>query len=167
MRSKANAHFVLVGTGDEVELVRNSLAQHHLVNITLLPPVTQDEFKKMLAEFDIGLFSLHRGHTTHNFPGKILAYMVQGKPVLGSVNSGNDLQDVIEKAKAGLIAINGDDEDFLNNALKLLDNAVLRKTMGENANKLLSSVFSVQAAATTILTPNAQHVPRRLSSNQV
>ena len=151
MRSEPTAHFVLVGAGDEVELVRHSIAQYHLDNMTLLPPVTQDEFKNMLAEFDIGLFSLHQDHTTHNFPGKLLGYMVQEKPILGSVNPDNDLQDVIEKAKAGLITINGDDVGLLNNALKLLHDAVLRKTLGANAKQLLSDVFSVQAAANKIL----------------
>lgn len=151
MRSEQNAHFVLVGAGDEVELVRNSIAQHNLNNMTLLPPVTQDEFKKMLAEFDIGLFSLHRDHTTHNFPGKLLGYMVQEKPILGSVNPDNDLKDIVEKTGAGLITINGDDQGLLNNALELLHDSLLRKTLGENAKQLLSNVFSVQAAANRIL----------------
>ena len=47
----------------------------------------------MLASFDIGLFSLHRNHKTHNFPGKILSYMSFSKPILGSCNVGNDLRD--------------------------------------------------------------------------
>lgn len=81
------AHFVLVGKGDEVELVRAAIEEKHLSNMTLLPPVSQDEFKLMLAEFDIGLFSLHKDHVTHNFPGKLLGYMVQQKPILGSFGS--------------------------------------------------------------------------------
>ena len=28
---------------------------------------------EMLNEFDVGLFSLHPAHQTHNFPGKLLA----------------------------------------------------------------------------------------------
>ena len=151
MLFEQNAHFVLVGAGDEVELVRNAIEQYDLNNITLLPPVPQDEFKKMLAEFDIGLFSLNRNHTTHNFPGKLLGYMVQEKPILGSINPDNDLQEVIENAEAGLITINGDDEGLLNNALKLLHDSDLRKTLGANAKQLLKDVFSVQEAANIIL----------------
>ena len=151
MRPEPNAHFVLVGAGDEVELVREAMAQYDLHNMTLLPSVTQDEFKNMLAEFDIGLFSLHHDHTTHNFPGKLLGYMVQEKPILGSVNPDNDLQDVIENAKAGLVTVNGDDAALFNNALSLLHDPVLRATMGANAKQLLSDVFSVQAAANSIL----------------
>ena len=151
MRDQVTAHFVLVGAGDEVELVRSAIAEHNLSNMSLLPPVNQDVFKHMLAEFDIGLFSLHHGHTTHNFPGKLLGYMVQEKPILGSVNPDNDLQDLIEQANAGFVTVNGDDEALLANALRLLDDEVLRLSMGANGKQLLKDVFSVQAAATGIL----------------
>jgi glycosyltransferase involved in cell wall biosynthesis len=151
MRPEPDAHFVLVGAGDEVALVREAIEQQDLLNMTLLPPVTQDVFKNMLSEFDVGLFSLHHDHITHNFPGKLLAYMVQGKPILGSVNPDNDLQELLEKTKAGLVTVNGDDAALLNSALKLLHDKVLRETLSANAKQLLSDVFSVQAAANSIL----------------
>lgn len=149
--SEPKAHFVLVGAGDEVELVRNAIQQEALINMTLLPPVSQEEFKKMLMEFDVGLFSLHYNHTTHNFPGKLLGYMVQSKPILGSINPENDLQEVIETAGAGLISINGDDESLLKNALKLLHDDMYRQTMGKNGKQLLDDMFSVNHAAKQIL----------------
>lgn len=151
MQAEPSAHFVLVGAGDEVKLVRDAIARHNLHNMSLLPSVSQNDFKNMLAEFDIGLFSLHHNHTTHNFPGKLLGYMVQEKPILDSVNLDNDLKDILEKAEAGLITINGDDEGLLTNALKLLHDSTLRKSLGTNAKQLLSEVFSVQAAANSIL----------------
>jgi glycosyltransferase involved in cell wall biosynthesis len=151
MRSYHNAHFVLVGAGDEVELVRTAIAEHNLLNMSLLPPVSQVEFKYMLAEFDIGLFSLHHDHTTHNFPGKLLGYMVQNKPILGSVNPDNDLQEVIEQSNSGFVTVNGNDEALLANAVKLLNDESLRTRMGSNAKQLLEDVFSVQAAANGIL----------------
>jgi glycosyltransferase involved in cell wall biosynthesis len=145
------AHFVLVGRGDEVEIVRAAIKEFQLKNITLLPAVSQDEYKTMLAEFDIGLFSLHKEHTTHNFPGKLLGYMVERKPILGSINPGNDLQSVVENANAGLITINGDDDTFAANALRLLNEETLRVTMGKNAKQLHLDSFSVETAANKIL----------------
>jgi len=50
-----------------------------------------------------------------------------------------------------LITINGDNEGLLNNALTLLHDSALRKSLGANARQLLSEVFSVQAAANNIL----------------
>ena len=77
--------------------------------------------------------------------------MVQEKPILGSVNPDNDLQEVIEQANAGFVTVNSDDEALLANALKLLHDESLRTSMGTNAKQLLSDVFSVQAAANSIL----------------
>jgi len=150
MSSHEQAHFVLVGAGDEVDLVKNGIEKENITNMILLPSVTQDEFKQMLAEFDVGLFTLHKDHITHNFPGKLLGYMVQSLPILGSINEGNDLKEVVESYEAGLITINGDDETLLANAIKLLDDDY-RKKVGENAQELLKSTFSVEAAASQIL----------------
>jgi glycosyltransferase involved in cell wall biosynthesis len=150
MQNEKAAHFVLVGAGDEVELVREAIEKKQLNNVTLLPSVKQDEFKQMLAEFDVGLFTLHREHKTHNFPGKLLGYMVQELPILGSINPGNDLKEIVGKASAGFVTINGQDEKLLENASKLLDD-VLRKKMGKNAKQLLNNTFSVKSAAEQIL----------------
>jgi glycosyltransferase involved in cell wall biosynthesis len=142
--NEEKAHFVLVGKGDEYELVSNYINKNNIKNITLLPPVSQEEFKFMLAEFDIGLFSLHKDHITHNFPGKLLGYMVQEKPILGSVNEGNDLKEIVENSNAGFISISGEDQILKENALKLLYNNKLRVKMGNNAKILLRSTFSVK-----------------------
>lgn len=150
MKKHKKAHFVLVGDGDEVSLVKNSIKKNHLSNILLLPPVSQEEFKKMLAEFDVGLFTLHKNHTTHNFPGKLLGYMSQKIPILGSINKDNDLKEIVESANAGLISENGNDKLFFDNATKLLDNE-FRLKLGENSNRLLKSHFLVEKAAKQIL----------------
>ena len=153
--NEKHAHFVLVGSGDEFELVQRTISEGKLSNMTLLNAVTQDEYKMMLAEFDIGLFSLHKNHVTHNFPGKLLGYMREGKPILGSINPGNDVRGIFESEGAGLITINGDDKDFYENAVKLLCDESLRKCVGIKANKLLHQKFSVGAAAQKILASSA------------
>lgn len=150
MQSHTNVSFLLVGAGDEVELVRKSIQDLKLSNMILLGSVPQEEFKIMLAEFDVGLFTLHFNHKTHNFPGKILGYMVQGKPILGSVNMGNDLKQILEDSGSGLVTTSGDDDGFYKNALILLDDKI-RKQMGRNANLLLKSKFSIDNASDTIL----------------
>ena len=144
------AHFILVGAGDEVELIKNHINTNHLSNITLLPSVNQNDFKQMLVEFDIGLFTLHKDHKTHNFPGKLLGYMLQELPILGSINPDNDLKDLIDSYDAGLISMNGEDDLLKTNAIKLL-NIIERKKISDNANKLLKDKFDVHSIAKQIL----------------
>ena len=150
MKNHTDAHFVLVGAGDEVELIKNKIVENDIKNITLLPSVNQEIFKEMLSEFDIGLFTLNYNHQTNNFPGKLLGYMCESKPILGSVNPNNDLKDVVESANAGYISITGEDEILYENAVKLLDNTN-RITIGKNANNLLDKLFSVKSIAKQVL----------------
>jgi len=148
--SRDDIHFVFVGNGDEVNMLVNKIKNSKLSNITYLPPVNQDEYLEMLNEFDVGLFSLHPDHKTHNFPGKLLGYMNYEKPILGCVNSGNDLKVVINKNKAGLVSDTGNHEEMIKNALELANNKKLRILMGNNGKKLLINQFSVSSAASKI-----------------
>ena len=148
--SRDDIHFVFVGRGDEVNMLVNKIKNSKLSNITYIPPVNQDEYLEMLNEFDVGLFSLHPNHKTHNFPGKLLGYMNYEKPILGCVNSGNDLKVVINKNKAGLVSDTGNHEEMIKNALELANNKKLRTSMGNNGKKLLINQFSVSSAASKI-----------------
>ncbi|EOH0514910.1 glycosyltransferase family 4 protein [Vibrio fluvialis] len=146
-----HAHFLFVGQGDEVELINRLADQWQLNNFTYLPSVDQDKFKDILSEVDIGMFSLSRKHTAHNFPGKLLGYMVQSLPILGSVNWGNDLKETVNGYQAGFIIENGKDADLLEKAVLLYKDSSLRNELGSNSYKLLQSQFSVHAIARKVI----------------
>ncbi|NDJ57189.1 glycosyltransferase family 4 protein [Enterobacteriaceae bacterium 4M9] len=150
MQSCSNAHFLFVGQGDEVTLINKLAQEWSLTNFSYIPSVDQQEFKKILAEVDIGLFSLSANHTAHNFPGKLLGYMVQSLPILGSVNYGNDLLDIVNGNNAGFIHVNGDDSGLLQSAQRLYENNALRIKVGQCSYRLLEEQFSVQSAADII-----------------
>jgi hypothetical protein len=71
-------------------------------------------------------------------------------PILASLNPDNDLQELLELSEAGLCSLNGEDEKFRGNALKLCD-PNLRKQIGEKARHLLERDFSVISTADKIL----------------
>lgn len=145
-----NVHFLFVGIGDEVDLILNEKEKHNLTNITYLPSVEQNTYFEMLNEFDIGLFSLHPDHKTHNFPGKLLGYMACSKPILGCVNSGNDLMEIVNKAKAGIVVESNSEDELYQAAKFLIDSEIIRKEMGSNGRLLLSRQFSVESACLQI-----------------
>ncbi|MGY9521812.1 glycosyltransferase family 4 protein [Citrobacter freundii] len=151
MAYRDDVHFLLVGQGDEVPVVENFILNNSLNNCTYLPSITQCEFKSVLKVVDVGLFSLAKNHSVHNFPGKLLGYMANKLPILGSVNEGNDVMQVINSAKAGFAFVNGNDEALLNAAISLAEDTQLRKNLGNNAFSLLQEKFSVEMAADTIL----------------
>ncbi|MBK5145050.1 glycosyltransferase family 4 protein [Budviciaceae bacterium BWR-B9] len=150
MQVYENAHFLFIGQGDEVTLINQLAKKWNLSNYSYLPSVDQNEFKRILSEIDVGLFSLSVHHSAHNFPGKLLGYMVESLPILGSVNAGNDLLNIINNHNAGLIHINGEDELLFSSASKLYRDNSLRSELGCNAKKLLIEQFSVNSAAQQI-----------------
>lgn len=150
MNKYPNAHFLFVGQGDEVELIQKLAIEWQLSNYTYLTSIDQKTFKGLLSEIDIGLFSLAKHHTAHNFPGKLLGYMVESKPILGSVNEGNDLLEMINDNQAGLAFVNGDDTAFLDAAIHLYQEKEQRLALGLNAKKLLIKEFSVESIAKII-----------------
>lgn len=151
MKTHREAHFLFIGQGDEFELVEKTKAIEELDNLTVLPSISQEAYKEVLTQVNIGLFSLARTHKAHNFPGKLLGYMVQSLPILGSVNPGNDVIDFINGEGAGMAFINGEDKSLYEAALALLQDRELRNRMGFRAHEVLKTNFTVEAAASQII----------------
>jgi O26-antigen biosynthesis N-acetyl-L-fucosamine transferase len=151
LNSYQNAHFLIIGQGDQYDLINELVDLWDLENVTVLPSISQDAFQKVLTKIDIGLFSLSKNHTTHNFPGKLLGYMVESIPILGSTNPGNDLLTLVNNANAGFIHVNGDDDSLAASAIELMTNNALRLDCGINARALLMKYFSVKSAFQNII----------------
>lgn len=150
MRDKTGAHFLFVGQGDEFELIEQLKAQWALDNVTIKPSVSQEIYRELLTVVDVGLFSLSAKHTAHNFPGKLLGYMSESLPILGSVNRGNDVIDLINSNEAGFVLENGNDISLLTAAELILASYEQRRLAGRNARLLLERFFSVESAVDKI-----------------
>lgn len=151
LRNEPTAYFLLVGGGSEVSRLKAIIELEGLTNIAIHDPVNHQEYLSMLFEFDVGLISLDRRLRSHNFPGKMMSYMYHSKPILASINPGNDLKEMLEDKKAGLVCINGEDDIFADYARRLVADETLRRQLGLNGRALLESTFSVSKAACHIL----------------
>jgi hypothetical protein len=151
LKNTPSAQFVFLGQGDEVDLVNRLVLENSLDNIIVDKPVSQERYHDALAEIDVGLLSLHAMHKSHNYPGKLLGYLESGVPVLASLNSGNDLIDLINETGAGFAHVNGEDDRLAQSAIRLASSAVLRSEKGANSIRLLDSHFHVSRAANSIL----------------
>jgi O26-antigen biosynthesis N-acetyl-L-fucosamine transferase len=151
LRDCHDVFFLLVGSGSEVQRLNAEIERQDLRNIRILPPIPQQEYLQCLSEFDVGLMSLDRGLKTHNFPGKLLGYMLCGKPILASLSSGHDLIELLHHADAGIACPNGEDEKLRAAALLLATSPDIRQRMGRNARALGKTTFSVEVAAEQIL----------------
>jgi glycosyltransferase involved in cell wall biosynthesis len=123
-----------------------------------------------LSEFDVGLVSLDRRLRSNNFTGKLLGYVLCGKPILASVSASHDLIDLLHHADAGIACTNGEDDRLRTSALLLASDPEIRQRMGRNARALGDTMFSVRVIAKQLLSHfdseidkvnSAARVPRR------
>jgi len=144
-------HMLIVGQGDQFASISKSVREGGMSNITIIPSICQEDYQSLLTQVHVGLFSLAPSHQGHNFPGKILGYLNAKLPILGSVNAGNDIIAVINETGSGKVFVNGDDDGFIAQALKLSHSKELRDQMASNGLELLKSLFSTEYAAQKIL----------------
>lgn len=151
LQDREDMFFLLVGGGSEVRRLSEQIRIQDLRNIRVLSPLPHNEYIECLSEFDVGLVSLDRRLTSNNFTGKMLGYVLCGKPILASINPGNDLMEFLHHTDAGIACMNGEDEKLLAAALQFATHPEVRQRMGQNARTLGDTTFSVQVIASQIL----------------
>jgi glycosyltransferase involved in cell wall biosynthesis len=138
---------LLIGAGTEVPRLRREIAERKLDNVKLVDEVDPEEFRAILRRCHVGLITLDRRLTTHNIPGKLLAYLEAALPVVASSNPGNDLLSILQESGAGLGFVNGEDEQFADGVRALVLDAARCASMSENARALAVSRFSIGSIA--------------------
>lgn len=138
---------LLVGNGSEVARMRRVVSDCGLINVVFADEVDPDEFRSLLRMCHVGLITLDRRLTTHNIPGKLLAYLEAGLPVIASVNAENDLLTILFQSGAGIGFTNGEDREFAEAVLSIIGDPDRRALMSENARALAKASFSVDSIA--------------------
>lgn len=85
--------YVFVGQGPEKPALQARAVELGLSNVEFLPPVTKSQIPALIAEMD-AMFIGWRRKAIYRFgisPNKLMDYMMSGKPVIHSLEAGNDL----------------------------------------------------------------------------
>ncbi|MBR0077861.1 MAG: glycosyltransferase family 4 protein [Bacteroidales bacterium] len=101
--SSDNIGFILVGDGVEKENLMRRASNEHIDNVHFLPAIPKAAAPEFLKEMD-ALYIGWKKNPLYRFgisPNKIYDYMMAGKPVIHSVEAGND---PVAEAHCGLSA---------------------------------------------------------------
>jgi len=152
MKSRADVGFLFVGRGSEVDVLRELAEGRGLSNVVFHPEIHPDEVPGLYAQCEWGLVALAPGHTSHNIPGKFIAYMRAKLPVLACINPGNDLADTIRDNDVGEVC-EGHDLDQLEHQARRLSEMADTESARTRARcrALFDSQFSSERAATQIV----------------
>ncbi len=142
LRGRADIGFLFVGRGSAVIEMKAFREQEALGNVEFLDEIESTEIPGLLQQCHVGLIALDPRHTTHNIPGKLITYLQAGLPVLACINSGNDLQPLIDDEGIGHVCT-GDHQDQLQQfAEELAADPTLRTRMGDTGRLLAERAFS-------------------------
>jgi glycosyltransferase involved in cell wall biosynthesis len=159
LRGCEDIALLLVGSGSEVPRLKALIAERRLANVVLTDEVDGETFRAILRRSHAGLITLDRRLTTHNIPGKLLAYLEAGLPVIASVNPGNDLLAIIEASGAGLGFVNGEDRAFADAAASLVRDPARCAGMAGRAKLLAHERFSVEAVVRQLTSALERRTP--------
>ena len=144
--------FLFIGRGSDIEFLRQDAKKRGLLNTVFCDEINAEQIPSLYAQCDIGLIALDARHKTHNIPGKFLSYLQAGLPIMAIINSGNDLQTIIQEHQVGRVTTDRSQENLKLLANSLLDEISLRDSqISSRCKNLAAKLFSSQAAVEQII----------------
>jgi glycosyltransferase involved in cell wall biosynthesis len=130
----------------------------NIINTLFLDLIRPEEINSLLKMCHVGLVALNVHHKTHNIPGKFIAYMNAGLPVLARVNPGTDLEKLIQNEKLGFVYTGSKVKDFAMLAEKLIDDDIKLKDISSRCYSIVSKMFSSELAAKKIVSSLLKYI---------
>ena len=145
---RSDIGFVLLGTGVAIENIKQLIADKHLLNVELIPPVSMNEVASYLKAADVLMVHLKKDPLfTITIPSKTQAYMAVGKPILMAVQG--DAADLIEQAQCGVTIVSEDSEQMMQAIMALADmDSATRNAMAENGKRFYFENLSLEQGVT-------------------
>ena len=150
--ARSDIGFLFIGRGSDMEFLKQDAKNRGLVNTVFCDEIDAEQIPGLYAQCDVGLIALDVRHKTHNIPGKFLSYLQAGLPIIAIINSGNDLELIIEKYQVGKATADRSQEKLGVLAESLIDDISSENgEMNIRCKKLAEELFSSEAAVKQII----------------
>ena len=143
--------FLFVGRGNAIVSLRKAVKARGLDNILIYDEIEPQEIHALYQQCDVGIISLDKRHKTHNIPGKFLSYMQSGLPVLAAINSGNDLEHIINNNKVGCVSTNHSVDVLKKLVEEIVENVLSDYGTKNRCLNLYKDMFSPKKAVEQII----------------
>jgi glycosyltransferase involved in cell wall biosynthesis len=156
LRARNDIGFLFVGRGRDAQPLAAEAQARGLDNVMFHEEIHPDEIPGLYAQCAAGLLALDPRHRSHNIPGKFLTYMQAGLPVLASINTGNDLAQMIRGARVGRVVEDGGVDTLAAMALELVAAGPNDPGLAERCRNLYRTRFSPEIAVQQVTTALAR-----------
>jgi glycosyltransferase involved in cell wall biosynthesis len=151
LQARLDVGFLFVGRGSDAAKLAENARLRRLNNVLFYDQIHPDEIPGLYAQCTVGLVALDPKHRSHNIPGKFITYMHAGLPVLGRINAGNDLVDIIQTNNVGRVSVDKDQNSLEALARELLDLLDVDLNIKDRCRNLYLKLFSPEMAVKQIV----------------
>jgi glycosyltransferase involved in cell wall biosynthesis len=151
LRSRLEIGFLFVGRGSDAVRLKRAAQSRQLDNVVFFDEIHPDEIPDLYAQCHAGIVALDPRHKSHNIPGKFLAYMQSGLPVLANINAGNDLGQMIRDEGVGQVCETNCVDELLLLAEKLLHHLETDSSLSARCAALFERKFGVEKSVQQIV----------------
>ena len=134
--------FYFIGSGTKKKDLEKLTS--HFRNVFFFPEMQLSKIDKLIKKSDVCISTLSKNFYSENFPGRILRYMINNKPILAHSPNNNFLKNLIEDNSLGLYS--SDEDKFYRNIDFISSNFSTFQTKGSNGLEVIRSNFSCEKA---------------------
>ena len=146
-----NIGFILIGRGTELLNIKRMIKDRDLENVIIYDEIDAEFMPGLFDQCHAGLVWLDPRHKTSNIPGKFIAYIQSGLPVLASINPDNDLERIIVDNNIGVVCTSDLLLDRVNCSIALINKIKAGMAFKDRCLNLFENQYSVSIAAKQII----------------
>lgn len=132
--------FLFVGDGAMKADLQAKAEAFGLRNVVFAPFQSKDDYLSVLAASDACLVSLRTGMERYSLPSKTFTFLAAGKPIIGLLQPGNDVSEILADDAVGWNSPTA--HDFAEQVRRLCDSRAEVARAGVNARKLYESRYT-------------------------
>lgn len=134
---------VIVGDGSiKAELI--SKVHNTKANVDFFDQQPANIVKDMISKADIGLVSLSANTYKYGYPGKIMTYLEQAKPIIALLEKESEIAKLVEQNNCGFNISDLNPKNVSKFLIRLSENKSWKPKMSENAKKTYKKYFSIE-----------------------
>lgn len=146
LRNECEIHFIFLGAGVKRPWLENEVGRRNLSNITVLDQRPRSEQPIFLSACDVAIVSLVDNMWGVSVPSRTYNALAAGKPLLGIVEPGSEVDLVINEDRVGWTVPPGCSDDLAAKVRRILADRGELTAMSERARTTATSKYSFEAA---------------------
>lgn len=139
--------FVFIGNGAKRQNCIDTFTELGIENCLFLPYQDRQVLPYSLTACDLNLISIDREMEGLVAPSKLYSSLASGRPIAAICPADSYLRDIVITSHCGIAIENGDAKGLANFIVKLSQDAMLGKQMGENGRKYMLENFTPECIA--------------------